>query len=115
MTLSDNLDHLARGIEILATHPGPIRERLVAACRISLCHVEAAVLPEPAAVMWDAIWWTVTSVPADDQETVLRRSIDALRDDEVVGVARGVLSAEGIVRLAIVTPGAGEAIHPVGD
>lgn len=106
-----NLDHLVRGIAILATHPGPIRDRLIAAFHGSLCHVIPALLPEPAAEIWDSIWQTVTAVPADDQEGVFRLSIGALDDAEAMLLARDILAIEPLVRVAIAGYGGPEAIH----
>jgi hypothetical protein len=105
-----NLERLTYGIDTLATHPGPIKDRLVAAFHESLCTIVPGFLPEPALDIWNDTWRTVTAVPADSQEGVFRLSIDALDESAAVSVARSVLAVEILVRVAVAGYGGPELV-----
>jgi hypothetical protein len=100
-----NLERLTRGIDILATHPGPVKGRLVAAFHDSLCSVMPAALPGPAFEIWDEMGQMVTAVPAGDHERAFRLSIDPLQEAEAVILARSVLIVKLLVRVNIASHG----------
>jgi hypothetical protein len=106
-----NFECVTRGIAILATHPGPIKERLIAAFHDALCRVVPGLLPLPAAEIWADVWKAVTRLPADDQEGVFRLSIESLEDAEAVVVAMDVMAVEPLVRLEIAGYGGPEVVH----
>jgi hypothetical protein len=101
MTLRYSFERLNRGVEILATHPGPIKARLAEAFHRSLCAVVPGLLPAAAVSIWNAAWRVVTARPADDQSGAFDVSIEALSDQEAVAVVWQVLEVERLVRLAI--------------
>jgi hypothetical protein len=93
---------LAAGVYVLATHDGPVRERLAAAFQLTLSEV-SSTLPDEARAMWDAAWTVVTAAGAVDASDphALARSIDALEPDQAVRVVEQVLAVEAIVADAV--------------
>jgi hypothetical protein len=111
MALRYSFEHLSSGIDVLATHPGAIKDRLVEAFDKHLCHVVPSLLPASAVEVWESAWRQVTAVPASDQEGVFRVSIEALDETAAVDVARQVMQVEVLVRVAIASVGGPDVLN----
>jgi len=101
MTLQYSFERLSLGIDILATHPGPVKARLSEAFHRSLCQVVPSLLPPEARVIWEGIWAAVTREPPGEYEGVFGRSIDDLSDEDAVSLVERIMQVERLVRLAI--------------
>lgn len=101
MTLQYSFERLSLGVEILATHPGPVKARLADAFHRSLCGVVSGLLPAEAGNIWDSVWHLVTALPSGDQNGVFDRSIEVISDEDAVAIVHQVLEVERLVRVAI--------------
>jgi hypothetical protein len=100
-TLSYANEKLGLGIDTLATHPGPIKERLIAAFHGSLAQVPTKDLPHEAGRLWAEIWATVTAYEGTTTSGRFEPSINALDPDEAVLIAKAILNVWVQVKAAL--------------
>jgi len=100
-TLSYAREKLGGGIMILATHPGPIKERLIAAFHAFLAQVVDTDMPEDAQQKWREIIGKVTTLDGTPQSGKFQPSIQAMAESEVVQLAEDIVSVEALVCLAL--------------
>ena len=116
MSLIHAYEKLGQGIDILATSPGPIKERLMKAFLDALAEVREDGLPPEARPRWRQVWRRVTAVQGRPNEGRLVASIGALHDDEATLVAEQIVTIHAIVQLAVPMKNAGRVadVAPVG-
>jgi hypothetical protein len=107
MPLIDAYEKLGRGIDILATSPGRIKERLTSAFLNALAEVPEDALPPAAKPRWQQVWQRVTAVQGRPEEGRLVASIRMLDDHEATLVAEHIVTVYAIVQLAIPLRGSG--------
>jgi hypothetical protein len=100
MSLIHAYEKLGHGLDILATDPGPIKARLVAAFLNALAEVPEDALPPEARERWHKVWNRVTAVPGGAGEGRLLASIRALDDKEATLIAGHIVTVYAIVQLA---------------
>ena len=88
-------------VEILATHPGCIRDRLIAACHEGLVLVPSDVLPHEVKSLYDDVMKLVTATEYSPAEGAFAPAIRNLTDEEAQGVANGILELELRVKEAM--------------
>ena len=101
MSLIHAFEKLGQGIDILATGPGPINERLTEAFLRALAEVREDALPPEARPRWRQVWHRVTAVQGKPNEGRLVASIGTLHEDEATLVAEQIVTIHAIVQLAI--------------
>ena len=88
---------LGAGVQILATHEGEIKERLIAAFHDSLHAVSAEALPDEPKRIWPEVWATVTAIKGTEQSGSFSPSINALTEAEAVEIAKKITTVEAMV------------------
>ncbi len=78
-------------LEILATHPGAIRERLIAACHEGLALVPSNVLPHELKSLYDEVMDLVTDPESPPAEGAFAPAIGNLTEEEAQVVANRIL------------------------
>lgn len=94
------VEKLGVGVEVLVTHPGEIRDRLIEAFHFSLHAVSGEGLPEDAKRIWSQVMAKVTAVKGTPQSGVFQPSINALTDADAVWVARMIMTVEAMATSA---------------
>jgi hypothetical protein len=89
-------------VNILATHPGRVKERLIEAAHKALVHVDANVFTRPGVYVdapnyWRRVWDAITSAPKDPQRGVFEPSINNLTEEEATEIAQLILSLEAMM------------------
>ena len=84
---------LSAGITKLATHPGRIKDRLIAAFSDSLLQVPEKVLPEEARVIWKEVMNRV----ATGEIGSLASTIKALDEQDAVDIAHQIATVASLV------------------
>lgn len=87
--------------EILATHPGRIRERLIAACHEGLVLVPPNVLPHEVQSLYDDVMEFVTATEYSPDEGAFAPAIRNLTDEEAQVVANRILELASRVKEAM--------------
>jgi len=87
-------------VQILATHPGPIKQRLIAAFN-SLYGVNPNAMPEEPRAIWNRIWAAVTSAPHDGTRGAFTPSIERLTDAEACSIARDIMTVDALLDVAL--------------
>ncbi len=95
-------EKLGAGVQILATHPGRVKERLIEAIHKSLFAVDPAALSEPgmdrnARAYWDEVWVAVTTAPPDPARGVYEPSIERLTEAEASRLAQLIVTVDSMV------------------
>lgn len=90
VTVHSSLEKLGLGLHVLATHPGGVRERLLAAFQQGLYAVGPISLPGSARGMWDEVWKAVTSTRVDNLERSFALSIATLGEAEASDLAERI-------------------------
>ena len=88
-------------VGILATHPGPIRDRLVKACHEGLAFVPEPVLPDYLEPIYQRVWKSVTSSTGSEEEGQFKPSVAKLSEDQAVAVAQDIVELAHRVREAV--------------
>jgi hypothetical protein len=101
MPLIHAYEKLGQGIDILATSPGPIKERLLKAFLQALAEMPGDALPLEARERWRQVWQRVTAVQGRPEEGRLVASIRALTEDEATIVAEHIVTIHAIVQLTV--------------
>jgi hypothetical protein len=109
MPLMHAYEKLGQGIDILATSPGPIKERLLKAFLNALAEVSEEALPLEARQRWRQLWQRVTAVQGKPGEGRLVASIQAMDDKEATLIAERVVTIHAIVQLAVPMRGGGRS------
>jgi hypothetical protein len=94
-------EKLNLGVHELATHSGKIKERLISAFNTSLAQVPDKDLPPDARKIWDRVWRQVTALGGTAQSGKFEPSINALRDDEVLQIAKDIVTVQVMVKAAL--------------
>lgn len=87
--------------EVLATHPGRIRERLVAACNEGLALVPSNVLPHEVKSLYDEVMELVTANEYPSAEGAFAPAIRNLTEEEAQVVANRILELASRVKEAM--------------
>jgi len=116
MALIHVYEKLGQGIDILATSPGPIKERLLKAFLDALAEVPEDALPREARQRWQQVWQRVTAAQGKPGEGRLVASIQALDEDEATLIAEHIVTIHALVQLAIPPKGSGRSanVAPLG-
>ena len=102
MSLADYAyEKLAAGVHVLATHPGRVRERLIAAFHTSLVQVPRGTLSDEPREIWGNVWDRVTAIKGTEKSGSLEPSINALDEDEAVKVAEMIMTVEAMVDASV--------------
>ena len=94
------IEKLGGGVQVLATHPGEIRERLIEAFYDSLHAVSGEALPEEAKRIWSQVMAKVTTAKGTPQSGVFQPSINALTDTDAVWVAQMIMRVDAMATSA---------------
>ena len=99
---------LGSGVQILATHPGRINERLIEAFNMQLYGIPADAfdgdvkdLNVEARTFWRKVWNAVASAPKDEERGVFAPSIEVLSENEASSIAQLVVSVDAMVESAL--------------
>jgi hypothetical protein len=101
MTLQYSFERLSLGVEILAVHPGTVKDRLAEAFHKALCGVVTSLLPPEARGIWESVWQAVTAEPSGTRDGVFDRSIERISDEDAVAIVKKIIEVERLVRIAI--------------
>ena len=90
-------EKLGAGVQILATHEGEIKERLIAAFCDSLWIVSVDALPDEPKQIWQEVLATATANKGTKESGRFIPSINDLTEDEAVDLARKITTVEAMV------------------
>ena len=90
-------EKLGAGIQILATHKGEIKERLITAFCDSLWIVPVDALPDEPKQIWQEVLATATANKGTKESGQFIPSINDLTEDEAVDLARKITTVEAMV------------------
>ena len=79
----------------LATHPGRVKDRIVAAFNEGLYGVNPKALPPEAERMWNELYAKLTTAQ-DKERGSFAASLDFLDEDDARHIAKGGISFDGI-------------------
>ena len=83
---------LGEGTQILATHAGRIKERLIAAFNNGgFVMVSPNAMPDEPKRIWGEVWTTVTSLKGTKESGSFAPSIERLSESEAVSLRRVAL------------------------
>ena len=102
--LIDAIKELWVGMDVLVTHPGPIKERLVAMFEDPSFDMAPHIrddFPELIRSTWEELWAKVTAVKGTSQSGDFRLSIDALDEQSAIEVAQGVETVFALLQTAV--------------
>ena len=91
-------EKLGAGVQILATHKGEIKERLIAALCDSLWIVPVDALPDEPKQIWQEVLATATANKGTKEFIpLINESINDLTEDKAVELARKITTVESMV------------------
>ena len=99
-------EKLGAGVQILATHEGEIKERLIAAFHDSLHAVSAEALADEPKRIWLEIWAKATAIKGTEQSGSFSPSINVLTDSEAVQLAKMITTVKSMVGVTLRGAGA---------
>lgn len=85
-------EKLWRAVEILATHPGRIRDRLIKACHEAWVFVHPDLVTEELRAFYNKVQANVTSEPRTDEDGSFKPSIRRLSEEDASKMANHILS-----------------------
>ena len=90
-------EKLSAGVQILATHEGGIKRRLIEAFHESLVAVPVDALPDEPKQIWQEVWATATAIKGTEESGTFIPSINALTEAEAVELAKKITTVESMV------------------
>ena len=94
-------EKLGAGVQTLATHPGEVRERLIAAFHDSLVAVNPDALPDEPKGIWLQVWEKATSLGGSARDGSFVASINSLDEAGAVELAKMITTVEAMVASVI--------------
>ena len=94
-------EKLSAGVQILATHKGEIKERLIKAFHESLVMVSAEALPDEPKRIWGEVFAKATAVEGTKESGRFIPSINALTENEAVDLAKAITAVEAMIEHSI--------------
>ena len=92
---------LRAGVQTLATHPGEVKKRLIAAFHDSLFAVNSEALPDEPKGIWLQVWEKATSIKGSSCEGSFVPSINDLDEAGAVKLAKMITTVEAMVASVI--------------
>ena len=90
-------EKLGAGVQILATHEGEIKRRLIEAFHESLVAVPVDALPDEPKEIWQEVWATATAIKGTKESGTFVPSINALTEAEAVDLAKKITTVAALV------------------
>ena len=92
--LSYTCAKLSAGVQTLATHPGRVKERLIAAFHDSLFAVNQDALPDEPKSIWLQVWEKATSIKGSSLEGSYAPSINCLDEAGAVELTKMITTVQ---------------------
>lgn len=94
-------EKLGRAAQVLATHPGRIKERLIAAFNEAIPMVSAEALPDEPRRIWKTRVWEPLTRVKDERRGSAAASLDDVSEEQACTIAESILTVDSMVDLEV--------------